>query len=150
MPKFGLPTPKCQRHFVRWPKKGSSKPGTLRQSQGSQRGTIDLLENTYETAAKRATDYNHKLIEIARTNTCGSTTSMNCWVRSHRRSFSSCRPRKCASNSRSCPGRITSCARFIRRWRPRPLGQSRPAKHLIRPADCAQGSGNFRPTTNSF
>jgi phasin len=30
---------------------------------------FDLLENTYETAAKRATDYNHKLIEIVRTNT---------------------------------------------------------------------------------
>jgi len=28
-----------------------------------------LLENTYQTAAKRATDYNHKLIEIVRTNT---------------------------------------------------------------------------------
>jgi hypothetical protein len=28
-----------------------------------------LLENTYETAAKRATEYNHKLIEIVRTNT---------------------------------------------------------------------------------
>ena len=31
-----------------------------------------MLENTYETAAKRATDYNHKLIEIARTNTCAA------------------------------------------------------------------------------
>jgi phasin family protein len=30
---------------------------------------VDLLENTYEAAAKRATDYNHKLIEIARTST---------------------------------------------------------------------------------
>ena len=29
----------------------------------------DLLENTYATAAKGATDYNLKLIEIARTNT---------------------------------------------------------------------------------
>ena len=28
-----------------------------------------MLENTYATAAKRAKDYNHKLIEIARTNT---------------------------------------------------------------------------------
>jgi phasin len=29
----------------------------------------DLLENTYATVAKGAQDYNHKLIEIARTNT---------------------------------------------------------------------------------
>jgi phasin len=29
----------------------------------------DLLENTYSTVAKGATDYNLKLIEIARTNT---------------------------------------------------------------------------------
>jgi len=29
----------------------------------------DLLENTYTTVAKGATDYNLKLIEIARTNT---------------------------------------------------------------------------------
>jgi len=29
----------------------------------------DLLENTYTTAAKGATDYNLKLVEIARTNT---------------------------------------------------------------------------------
>ena len=29
----------------------------------------DLLENTYEAAAKRATDYNRKLIEITRANT---------------------------------------------------------------------------------
>ena len=28
-----------------------------------------MLENTYEAAAKRATNYNRKLIEIARTNT---------------------------------------------------------------------------------
>ena len=30
---------------------------------------VDLLENTYEAAAKRATDYNRKLIAIVRTNT---------------------------------------------------------------------------------
>ena len=29
MPKFDLATRKCQRHFVRWPKKASSRPGTL-------------------------------------------------------------------------------------------------------------------------
>lgn len=29
---------------------------------------VNLLENTYEAAAKRATDYNNKLIEIAGTN----------------------------------------------------------------------------------
>jgi len=28
-----------------------------------------LLENTYDAAAKHAADYNHKLIEIVRTNT---------------------------------------------------------------------------------
>jgi phasin len=31
--------------------------------------TVDLLENAYEAAAKRATDYNRKLIAIVRTNT---------------------------------------------------------------------------------
>ena len=30
---------------------------------------VDLLENTYEAAAKRATDYNRKLIAIVRSNT---------------------------------------------------------------------------------
>ena len=29
----------------------------------------DLFESTYEAAVKRATDYNHKLIEMGRTNT---------------------------------------------------------------------------------
>jgi phasin len=29
---------------------------------------VNLLENTYETASKRAADYNNKLIEITRTN----------------------------------------------------------------------------------
>ena len=29
MPKSVCRTPKCQRHFVRWPKKGSSRLGTL-------------------------------------------------------------------------------------------------------------------------
>ena len=30
---------------------------------------VDLFENTYEAAAKRATDYNRKLIAIVRSNT---------------------------------------------------------------------------------
>ena len=36
-----------------------------------------MLENTYETAAKRATDYNHKLIEIVRTNTCAAFDNLH-------------------------------------------------------------------------
>ncbi len=31
-----------------------------------------MLENTYETAAKRTIGYNHRLIEIVRTNTCAA------------------------------------------------------------------------------
>ena len=38
---------------------------------------IDLLENTCETAAKRATDYNHRLIEIVRTNTRAAFDNVN-------------------------------------------------------------------------
>ena len=36
-----------------------------------------MLENTYETAAKRATDYNHKLIEIVRANTRAAFDNVN-------------------------------------------------------------------------
>ena len=38
---------------------------------------IDLLENSCETAAKRATEYNHRLIEIVRTNTRAAFDNVN-------------------------------------------------------------------------
>ena len=59
MPKFGL--------------QNTEMPAAFRDAYAKAKvaseEAIDLLENTYETAAKRATDYNHKLIEIVRTNT---------------------------------------------------------------------------------
>ena len=154
MPKFGLPNTEMPAAFREMAEKGVEQTrDAYAKAKVASEEAIDLLENTYETAAKRATDYNHKLIEIVRTNTRAAFDNVHELLGAKsRRSFSSCRPRKCASNSRSCPGRTTSCARLLRRWRLRPLGQSRQARprHLIRPADCAQGSGNFGPTTNSF
>ena len=154
MPKFGLPNTEMPAAFREMAEKGVEQTrDAYAKAKVASEEAIDLLENTYETAAKRATTIITSLSRLSvPTHAPPSTTSMSCWVRSRRHRFSSCRPRKCASNSRSCPGRTTSCARLLRRWRLRPLGQSRQARprHSIRPADCAQGSRNFRPTTNSF
>jgi phasin len=68
MPKFGLPDTEMPAAFREMAEKGVEQTRDAKAKVASEEA-IDLLENTYETAAKRATDYNHKLIEIVRTNT---------------------------------------------------------------------------------
>jgi phasin len=45
---------------------------TYAKAKVASEEAADLLENTYATVAKGATDYNLKLIEIARTSTCAA------------------------------------------------------------------------------
>jgi hypothetical protein len=54
---------------------------TYAKAKVASEEAADLLENTYATVAKGATDYNLKLIEIARTNTRAAFDyAMSCWV----------------------------------------------------------------------
>jgi phasin len=73
MPKFGLPNTEMPEAFREMAEKGVEHTmDAYAKAKLASEEAIDLLENTYETAAKRATDYNHKLIEIVRTNTCAA------------------------------------------------------------------------------
>jgi len=70
MPKFGLPNTEMPAAFREMAEKGVEHTrDAYAKAKVASEEAINLLENTYETAAKRATDYNHKLIEIVRTNT---------------------------------------------------------------------------------
>ena len=63
---------------MRWPKKKIERTrDAYAKAKVASEEAIDLLENTYETAAKRATDYNHKLIEIVRANTRAAFDNVN-------------------------------------------------------------------------
>jgi hypothetical protein len=88
----------------------------------------DLLKTTYATAAKGATGYNLKLIEIARANAGAAFDYAHelLGVKS-RPSLSRCRRRRCASNSISLPRRIRNFSRSLSRSRPRLPSQSRQA-----------------------
>jgi phasin len=70
MPKFDLPNAEMPEAFREMAEKGveHTRDAYAKAKAASERA-VDLLENTYEAAAKRATDYNHKLIAIVRTNT---------------------------------------------------------------------------------
>jgi len=70
MPKFELPTMEMPEALREMAEKSveRTKDAYAKARLASEEAT-DLLENTYEAAAKCATDYNRKLIEIARTNT---------------------------------------------------------------------------------
>ena len=69
-PKFNLPNVEMPAAFREMAEKGVEQTrDAYAKAKVASEEAIDLLENTYETAAKRATDYNHKLIEIVRTNT---------------------------------------------------------------------------------
>jgi hypothetical protein len=100
MPKFGLPNAEMPAAFREMAEKGVEQTrDAYAKAKVASEEAIDSLENTCETAAKRATDYITSLSRLSvPTRAPPSTTSMNCWVRSHRRSFSSRRPRKSASN----------------------------------------------------
>jgi phasin len=70
MPKFGLPNTEMPEAFREMAEKGVEHTrDAYAKAKVASEEAIDLLENAYETAAKRATEYNHKLVEIVRTNT---------------------------------------------------------------------------------
>jgi len=75
IPEYGLPKtemPKLEmpEAFREMAEKGveHTKEACAKAKAASEEAA-DLLENTYEAAVKHATDYNHKLFEIVRTNT---------------------------------------------------------------------------------
>jgi phasin len=73
MPKFGLPNTEMPAAFREMAEKGVEQTrDACAKAKVASEEAIDLLENTYETAAKRAIGYNHRLIEIVRTNTCAA------------------------------------------------------------------------------
>ena len=70
MPKFDLPNMEMPEAFREIAEKGVEQTrDAYAKAKVASEEAADLLENTYEAAAKRATDYNRKLIEITRTNT---------------------------------------------------------------------------------
>ena len=78
MPKFGLPNTEMPEAFREMAGKGVEQTrDAYAKAKVASEEAIDLLENTYETAAKRATDYNHKLIEIVRANTRAAFDNVN-------------------------------------------------------------------------
>jgi phasin len=78
MPKFGLPNTEMPEAFREMVEKGVEHTrDAYAKAKVASEEAIDLLENTYEIAAKRATDYNHKLIEIVRANTRAAFDNVN-------------------------------------------------------------------------
>lgn len=70
MPKFDLPNMEMPEAFREMIEKGVERTKDVcEKAKVASEQAADLLENTYEAAVERATDYNHKLFEIARTNT---------------------------------------------------------------------------------
>jgi phasin len=70
MPKFDLPNTEMSEAFREMTEKGVAHArDTNAKAKVASEEAADLLKNTYATVAKGATDYNLKLIEIARTNT---------------------------------------------------------------------------------
>ena len=144
MPKFGLPNTEMPAAFREMAEKGVEQTrDAYAKAKVASEEAIDLLENTCETAAKRATDYNHKLIEIVRTNTRAAFDNVHelLGAKSPPELFRAVD----RANAQAIRGRVRAEQRAVRalhrRWRPRPLGQSRQARptHSVRPADCAQG-----------
>ena len=70
MPKFDLPNMEMPEAFREMTERGVAHArDTNAKAKVASEEASDLLENTYASVAKGATDYNRKLIEIARTNT---------------------------------------------------------------------------------
>jgi phasin len=70
IPKFNLPNVEMPAAFREMAEKGVEQTrDTCAKAKVASEEAADLLENTYEAAVKRATDYNRKLFAIARTNT---------------------------------------------------------------------------------
>ena len=70
MPKFEMPNMEMPEAFREMAEKGveHTKEACAKAKVATEEAA-DLLENTYEAAVKRATEYNHKLFENVRTNT---------------------------------------------------------------------------------
>jgi phasin len=70
VPKCDLPNMEMPEAFREMAEKGVEQTrDAYAKAKVASEEAADLLENTYEAAAKRATDYSRKLIEITRTNT---------------------------------------------------------------------------------
>lgn len=70
IPKFALPNMEMPEAFREIAEKGiAHAQDTCEKAKAAAEQATDLLQNAYTTAAKGATDYNLKVIEIARTNT---------------------------------------------------------------------------------
>jgi phasin len=70
LPKYEMPKMEVPAEFLEMTDKGIAHArDTYAKAKVASEEAADLLENTYATVAKGATDYNLKLIEIARTNT---------------------------------------------------------------------------------
>ena len=70
MPKFDLPNMEMPEAFREMAEKHVEQTrDAYAKAKVASEEAVNLLENTYEAAAKGATDYNNKLIEITRTNT---------------------------------------------------------------------------------
>src|SRR5438067_8188260 len=70
MPKFDLPNMEIPEAFREMAEQGAAHArDTYAKAKVASEEAADLLESTYATVAKGATDYNLKLIEIARINT---------------------------------------------------------------------------------
>jgi len=70
IPKFEMPNMEMPEAFREMAEKGVEHARDIyAKAKVASEEAADLLENTYTTAAKGATDYNLKLVEIACTNT---------------------------------------------------------------------------------
>ena len=70
MPKFDLPNMEIPEAFREMAEQGAAHArDTYAKAKVASEEAADLLQKTYATVAKGATDYNLKLIEIARINT---------------------------------------------------------------------------------
>lgn len=70
IPKVDLPNTEMPEAFREMTEKGvAHAKDTYEKAQAAAGQATDLLKNTYTTAAKCATDYNLKVLEIARSNT---------------------------------------------------------------------------------
>ena len=78
MPKFDLPNTEMPAAFREMAEKGVEHTrDACAKAKVASEEAVDLLENTYDAAAKRAADYNHKLIDIVRTNTRAAFDNVN-------------------------------------------------------------------------
>jgi phasin len=70
IPKFDMPNMEAPEAFREMTEKGvAHAKETYAKAKVASEEAADLLQKTYATVAKGATDYNLKLIEITRTNT---------------------------------------------------------------------------------